>query len=181
MPETTRASPLLDFVKAIALCRSSMNSIPGEETPPVSMESTLVDLAKARGLEQLYVLFDKINYTHKYKGKLGFCYKHAYQLAESDSIFIYCEGYACSEQLGIPLHHAWCVHRETGEVYDPVWNTKKTRGNSYCGLPMNLNFVRNVVNHTMTYGVLDSLWLCKHLFNTNLGDIIHPDYKALVL
>lgn len=181
MSETTRGSSLVDFVKAIALCRSSMNAIPGEEFPRVSMESTLADLAKARGLEQFYVPFDKINYTHKYKGKLGFCYKYAYHLAESDSIFIYCEGYASSEQLGIPLHHAWCVNRETGEVYDPVWNTKKTKGNSYCGLPMNLNFVRKVIMYTKQYGVLDSLWLCKHLFNTSLGDIIHTDYKDIAL
>lgn len=181
MSESKTASSLLDFVKAIALCRSSMNSIPGEPPPLVSVESTLVDLAKARGLEQLYVPFDKINYTHKYRGRLGFCYKYAYHLAESDSIFIYCEGYASSEQISIPLHHAWCVNRETREVYDPVWNTKKTRGNAYCGLPMNLNFVRKVIAHSQMYGVLDSLWQCKHLFNTTLGDIVHEDYKDIIL
>ena len=175
------ASSLVDFVKAIALCRRSMNSISGEETPPISIESTLLDLASARGLEQLYFPFDKINYTHKYKGKLGFCYRAAYQLAESDSIFIYCEGYAASEQLSIPLAHAWCVNRETREVYDPVWNTKRTRGNAYCGLPMNLDFVGKVIFHTKMYGVLDSLWQCKHLFNTPLGDIVHPDYKDIIL
>lgn len=181
MSEPSRASSLVDFVKAIALCRSSMNSIPGEVSPLVPMESTLADLATTRGLEQFYVPFDKINYTHKYKGKLGFCYKTAYQLAESDSIFIYCEGYAASEQLSIPLHHAWCVNRETREVYDPVWNTKRTRGSAYCGLPMNLEFVRKVILHNKQYGVLDSIWMCKHLFNTPLSDILHPDYKEIIL
>lgn len=181
MNENTGASSLVDFVKAIALCRRSMNSISGEETPPISMESTLVELAAARGLEQFYVPFDKINYTHKYKGKLGFCYQAAYRLAESDSIFIYCEGYAASEKLSIPLAHAWCVNRETREVYDPVWNTKKTRGNAYCGLPMNLDFVIDVMSHSKVYGVIDCLWQCKHLFNARLGDIVHPDYKDIIL
>jgi hypothetical protein len=181
MHASSIASSLVDFVKAIARCRSSINSTVGEATPPLSTELTLHDLYKARGLEQLYVPFDKINHTHKYKGKLGFCYKTAYRLAESDSIFVYCEGYATSENLSIPLAHAWCVNRETREVYDPVWNTKKTRGNAYCGLPMNLGFVREVILHNKQYGVLDSIWMCKHLFNTPLSDILHPDYKEIIL
>lgn len=181
MSETLQNSSLLNFVKAIALCRKSMNNLPGEETPSVSLDSTLAVVVEALGLEHFYVPFDKINYAHKYKGKLGFCYQAAYRLAESDSIFTYCEGYASSEQLSIPLAHAWCIHRETREVYDPVWNTKRTKGNAYCGLPMNINFVREVILYNKQYGVLDSLWRCKHLFDTPLSDIIHPDHKDIIL
>jgi hypothetical protein len=156
-------------------------NVPGEETPPVSATTTLHDIKQARGLEHLYMSFDKINHKHKYKGKLGFCYREAYRLAESDPIFIYCEGYAASEQLSIPLEHAWCVNRETKEVYDPVWNSKKVRGVAYCGLPLNLDFVNKVVLEVKMYGVLDSLWLCKSLFNTPLSDIIYPDYHSVIL
>jgi hypothetical protein len=66
-------------------------------------------------------------------------------------------------------------------VYDPVWNTKKVKGNAYCGLPFNLKFVIDVVLHNKQYGILDSLGMCKHLFNTPFSDIIHPDYQPVIL
>jgi hypothetical protein len=172
---------LNNYVKLIANCRNSTGmAVAGEPPPPLPMSASLHDLASCGGLEQLHVPFDSINHTHKYKGKLGFCYKEALHLALSDSIFIYCEGYASSEQLCIPLNHAWCVNRETREVYDPVWNTKKTRGNAYNGIPFNVKFVTKVILHTEVYGVIDTLWTCKHLFNTPLSDIVHPDYHNVV-
>jgi hypothetical protein len=172
---------LNNYVQLIANCRNSTFMEAAEVTPPLPMSASLHDLAKGRGLEQLYVPFDIINHTHKYKGKLGFCYKEAMHLALSDPIFIYCEGYASSEQICIPLMHAWCVNRETREVYDPVWNNKKTKGNAYSGIPFNVKFVTEVILHTKLYGVLDSLWMCKHLLATPLSDIVHPDYQAVVL
>lgn len=178
---TDAHASLANYVSAVAKCRTMHVSVNGEETPPLSAATRLHELASARGLEQLYVSFDKINYKHKYKGKLGFCFSAAYRLAESDPIFIYCEGYAASEKLSIPLAHAWCVNRETHEVYDPVWNNKKVRGVAYCGLPLNLDFVNKVILEVKMYGVLDSLWLCKNLFNTPLGDILHPDYQSVIL
>jgi hypothetical protein len=172
---------LANFVSSVAKCRTMYRNIEEEKTPPLHVATSLHDVSRAQGLEQLYVSFDKINHKHKYKGKLGFCYREAYRLAESDPIFIYCEGYAASEQLSIPLAHAWCVNRETREVYDPVWNNKKVKGNSYCGLPLNLDFVNKVILEVEMYGVLDSLWMCKNLFNTTLGDILHPDYQSVIL
>lgn len=172
---------LYNFVKGIANIRNSMRSVSGEVTPPISLTSSLSDLGVAKGVESLYITFDNINYTHKYKDKLGHCYQAAFRLAERDPTFIYCEGYACSEKLSIPLMHAWCVNRETKEVYDPVWNTERVKGNAYCGLPFNLKFVTDVILHNKTYGVVDSLWLCKHLFKTALSDIVHPDYHTIVL
>lgn len=178
---TTADASLANFVSTVAKCRMLHCSIEGELPPPLSTSTCLHELADARGLEQIYTSFDKINRTHKYKGKLGFCYREAYRLAESDPIFIYCEGYAVSEQLSIPLTHAWCVNRETKEVYDPVWNNKKVRGSAYCGLPLNLDFVNKVILQVAMYGVVDSLWMCKNLFNTPLGDIVHPDYQPIIL
>lgn len=172
---------LHEYVKAIAKFRTLGRVESGEKTPPISAFTSLSDAAATRGMEHLYIPFENINHTHKYKGKLGYCYQAAFRLAESDPIFIYCEGYACSEQLSIPLQHAWCVNRETKEVYDPVWNTKKVKGSAYCGLPFNLKFVIDVVLHNKQYGILDSLWSCKHLFNTPLGAIVHPDYQPIIL
>lgn len=175
------AHSLNEYVKAIAKCRILGCVKPGEEAPPVSLSASLSDAAGTRGLEHFYTPFEKINHTHKYKGKLGFCYREAFCLAERDPLFIYCEGLASSENLCIPLAHAWCVHRETQEVYDPVWNTKKVKGNAYCGFPFNIEFVYRVMLETKCYGVLDSLFMCKRLFNTPLSDIIHPDYHSIIL
>jgi hypothetical protein len=172
---------LYNFVKSIASIRNSMRVVSGETAPPISLFTSLSEVGNNRGMEHLYIPFENVNHSHKYKGKLGHCYKEAFRLASHDPIFIYCEGYACNEKLNIPLMHAWCVNRETKEVYDPVWNTKKVKGNAYCGLPFNLKFVMDVILHNKIYGVLDSLWMCKHLFNTALSDIIHPDYHTIAL
>lgn len=178
---TDANASLANFVSAVAKCRTMNRSVEGEELPSISRTTSLHELAKVRGLEHLYMTFDKINRVHKYKGKIGFCFREAYRLANMDSIFIYCEGYAASEQLSIPLDHAWCVNRETQEVYDPVWNNKKVTGVAYCGLPLNIKFVNEVILQTRHYGVLDSLWMCKSLFNTPLSDIIYPDYQSVIL
>ena len=177
----TASAALTDFVSAIAKCRRGMCSVSGEEIPPISMSTPLQEVAKERGLESLYVPFDKINHTHKYKGTLGFCYREAYKLAIGDPVFIYCEGYATSEKLSIPLMHAWCVNRETQEVYDPVWNTKRIRGSAYCVLPLSLDFVNKVMLQRECYGVIDQLWLCKNLFDVSFSAVIHPDYHTIIL
>jgi len=35
---------------------------------------------------------------------------------------LYAEGYAfASPTVPFPLHHGWCVHRESGRAFDPTW------------------------------------------------------------
>lgn len=167
---------LVNFVSAIARCRQASLLAPEEEIPAVPLTAQLKSLASGRGLESLYLSFDKINHTHKYKGRLGYCYREAYRLAMSDPNFIYCEGYAISAQLSIPLSHAWCVHRETKEVYDPVWNTKKVRGSAYCGIPLDLRFVNAVIVLSQCYGILDQVWRFPDVHDTLLSAVIHPAY-----
>jgi hypothetical protein len=179
---TTVHESLAAFVRAVAACRLNMSQVPGESLPQVCADTPLNKLSAGRGIEHLYLSFDKINHKHKYKGKLGFCFREAFSLASRDPIFIYCEGYASSEALSIPLHHAWCVNRETQEVYDPVWNSKKVRGNAYCGLPFNIKFALEVVLKTKMYGVLDMLWSCgQDTLATPISDIIHPAYHSVFL
>lgn len=49
----------------------------------------------------------------------GDCFENAYQLAIARGLH-YCEGYAVSGALVVPLAHAWCVD-DGGSVYDPTW------------------------------------------------------------
>lgn len=47
-------------------------------------------------------------------------------------VWIYAEGYAVRHSLGIPLPHAWLVHRETKAVLDLTWAEGDA---SYFGIP----------------------------------------------
>lgn len=39
--------------------------------------------------------------------------------------FEYCEGFAMSMDLGIPLEHGWLIHKKTKLVVDPTWCQKE--------------------------------------------------------
>ena len=173
---TSAVPSLATYVSTIAKLKMSAFP-PAECEVPLAEASVLADTC----LESLFTSFDKINKTHKFKGDLGFCYKTAYHIAAEDPDYIYCEGYATSEQLNIPLLHAWCVHRKSKEVYDGVWNTKKTSGNAYCGLPLNLDFVTDFILSTKRYGVIDNLWSQKEFLSLPIRDIVHPEFHNIIL
>lgn len=170
---TIGKSPLVQYVETIANLKAGILQPTEATKKPPLVEAVLSDAC----LEQLFLSFDKINRNHKFKGPLGYCYKTAYNIAAMDPDYVYCEGYATSKQLSIPLMHAWCVHRKTNEVYDGVWNKRKTTGNAYCGIPLRLDFVTDCILNTKHYGVIDHLWMQRELLNTPLTSVIHPDYQ----
>lgn len=54
-------------------------------------------------------------------GKPGKCYSQARALAlKFPHKYFYVEGYACSEDHMMPIHHAWCSDG-SGLVIDPTW------------------------------------------------------------
>jgi hypothetical protein len=140
-------------------------------------ESSLRD---SNGLEHMFLDFININKEHKLKGKVGGCYKYAYRASCDYDNLIYCEGYAVGRGLGIPLMHAWCVDKNTHQVYDPTWKNKNA-GESYCGLPLSTRFIHAVMIQSELYGVLDNLWyVTKKLNNFKLNEIVHKDFHDLV-
>lgn len=85
-------------------------------------------------------------------GKMGECYRNAWMLAQLKDLH-YCEGYAVSGMLKLPLEHAWCVDDE-GKVYDPTWLS----GSDYFGVAFEDEVVSVVQVKAQHYGLLGNLW-----------------------
>jgi hypothetical protein len=64
------------------------------------------------------------------------CFRNAIRLLvmRTDLDLRYCEGYATTHTLGIPLHHGWCV-TPIGNVVDPTWKD----GAAYYGVAYTFN------------------------------------------
>ena len=81
-----------------------------------------------------------------WRGEPKACYYNARKLARQAnrgrSVLRYCEGYACSNKLGLPLAHAWCVDQE-GRVIDPTWdeNPEGETGADYFGIALRMKTV----------------------------------------
>lgn len=166
---------LQQYIDAIVTIKSQCNNkaLVGDKSDPVSVTSSTT-LKEVTGLEQFFHPFTAIEHRPKLKGRLKSCYKWSLVAAMNDPNMLYCEGYAMSDTLGIPLIHAWCVDKTTGAVHDPTWK-RKYRGIGYVGLPMQLDFVTDFVCKAGYYGVLENMWLHRDM-NCPLYDIVHPSY-----
>lgn len=52
------------------------------------------------------------------------CFQNCLNIADGDTL-IYCEGYALRPDLGILIHHAWCIDGDE-MVVDPTWDDPET-------------------------------------------------------
>lgn len=59
-------------------------------------------------------------------GKRGECYMNAAQIALESNEYDYCQGYAVSAKLGIPLEHAWLVRRSDRAAFCVTWEEGMT-------------------------------------------------------
>jgi hypothetical protein len=84
------------------------------------------------------------------------CYAHATALMLRDQErFIYCEGYALTDQLAGAANHAWVLDRENGDhVVDNTWAQPEAA--VYLGVPLAPGFARQFM--PTGYGVLNFLW-----------------------
>ena len=60
------------------------------------------------------------------------CFANAGRLVLARQGWTYCEGFAVSDKLRIPVVHAWCLDA-SGNVVDPTWETPESC--SYLGIP----------------------------------------------
>ena len=90
----------------------------------------------------------------KHTGRPKECFRNAFLLAEQHpDQFVYAEGYAVLVLL--PVHHAWCVDRETGFVVDPTWRVGH-RTPFYFGVPVKRQFLRKIILATEVWtGAID--------------------------
>lgn len=85
------------------------------------------------------------------RGRPKECYHNAYLLALSNPRLIYCEGYAVSGNVPLPVAHAWCID-EKGNVIDPTWKD----GRSYYGVPFKIAYVSEKNRSKKNYGIIDN-------------------------
>lgn len=76
------------------------------------------------------------------------CFESATLLALGDTSLTYVEGYGCTRQIGIAIHHAWVVDPQ-GRVLDPTWK----EGVAYCGLPFKQAALRELTCDSRQWGV----------------------------
>lgn len=86
------------------------------------------------------------------RGPMKNCYQNSQQRITGD--LFYCEGYACSRALGIPVEHAWLLDLN-GNVIDPTWEG----GDFYFGVPFDMHFVMDCTMTTGYYGIFGSLYM----------------------
>lgn len=67
----------------------------------------------------------------------------------------YCEGYAATAALGLPIEHAWLCDGQ-GRVIDPTWPES---GGEYFGVTFTREFVMDCVCKTEHYGLLCNLYM----------------------
>ena len=81
----------------------------------------------------------------------GECFRNASELALANPELTYVEGFGCTAQVGMALHHAWVVDPQ-GKVIDPTW----LHGTSYCGVPVETTALQKIMLDTNTWGVFGS-------------------------
>jgi hypothetical protein len=82
------------------------------------------------------------------------CFVHAAQLALNDDAFVYCEGYALRQDLGMAFHHAWVLDAERAyRVIDNTWQHPVT--GVYLGIPFATDFLRHTIYAKRSYGIID--------------------------
>jgi hypothetical protein len=72
------------------------------------------------------------------RGKPKNCYFNCQQLLKLHSGLTYCEGYALSNTIVIPLAHAWLISPE-GKAIDPTWETPSS---AYLGVAFSTKWIR---------------------------------------
>lgn len=86
---------------------------------------------------------------------LGWCYHNAYK-AMADTQMRYCEGYAMTSGLMMPMAHGWLVDTD-GRVVDPTWKD----GCDYFGVVFDTMFLLKTVAKTKRLGILGNLYVLK--------------------
>lgn len=83
------------------------------------------------------------------RGRMGQCYGNAGKLVMWRSDLFYCEGYAVSNGLPIPLPHGWACTKD-GTLIDPTWKD----GREYFGVVFKRKWFMRRARDTGYYGIL---------------------------
>ncbi len=116
--------------------------------------------------------FEAADLPEQYKlGSPKQCFSNAFTAALGQPDLIYCEGYACGV---IPVHHAWCIDKNTGKVVDVTWTRDHAFG--YYGIPMDLGYVTTAVTEKGYYGVIDDWKNEWPILKDERSNWVHPSF-----
>lgn len=65
---------------------------------------------------------------------------------------LYCEGYACSKELPIPIEHAWLEH-EDGTIIDITWPNNGDTFFYVASIRLNRSQVLDSIGHSFPFGL----------------------------
>lgn len=71
------------------------------------------------------------------------CFANCHNHVKAGGRWVYCEGYALTEFLPFPAHHAWVMDAVTGEIEDPTWEDRG--GTAYVGVAFRPEYTRKFV------------------------------------
>lgn len=92
------------------------------------------------------------------RGPMRECYSNALSAAIHNPDLTYCEGYAVSGIITLPVQHAWVVN-EAGEAIEVTWPYQNVQ---YYGIALNTDFVAGHTLRTGYHGVICNDWLDNH-------------------
>lgn len=97
------------------------------------------------------------------------CFRAAGRLAMDNPNYIYVEGYASNI---IPVHHAWCVHKDNPDVaIDLVW--RKPQFCRYFGLPIQTEFLNRAIATNKKWGLFFDMQKMDYS-KLSITDVLHP-------
>lgn len=129
-----------------------------------SVEALVLNRGKI--IDKASVLPDGLKY-----GYMGRCYSNCQLIATKNNKLIYCEGYAASSDIKIPLPHAWLVSVDNPNVaIDITWNYEQT---VYYGIAFQFDWVKKFLkNNKLRIGesVLQNLYRESSLLRNGLPE-----------
>lgn len=122
----------------------------GHPLPADAAYYTPLALLVDRGL-----VFSPVVVTDKRRGVMKACYRNAGRLVmKYPDRYVYVEGIAViSEELPIPVSHAWVWDRKKEEALELTWETP---GSEYLGIPFKYDFMRGMALARGFWGILDA-------------------------
>lgn len=128
-------------------------------------------------IERLCILRGKPIQGSPWKGrrmKAKQCYANAANLAKPDDSTMYVEGLAIRPDLGILIHHAWCVRG--GKILDPTWERPETA--FYLGVEIPHSTLWARLLSTGVYGLFNTDGLIPVEFLCELEPRLSPIWQA---
>ena len=89
------------------------------------------------------------------RGTMGQCFRNSMMYVLDHRDLTYCEGWAMSARLPIPLQHAWILDGED-KVIDPTWDDEEV---AYYGVPFDFEFVAKFAIEVGYFGILGNDYL----------------------